>query len=1448
MSDDKGRISAFWVCHGAIAKCSFAKTPAIMQTVSQQKYTITNPAFQKWMITDEDKDIRSLSFITCYRDPSKPIPCVPNVVWEDVYTYVTGEKRFGFLLDISKGTCQRCQGIITIQHHGQMVAATMQLLNNQQDEVSVCQFPFVDPLFKAEKTSKRPSRVSGITAKHFDKEAVGTQKMSVLKNHRIDLTATPRPDSNRDPDLISWRITREVKKKYIPYKEFVRLGQELTGFVFPEIGRYKIEAYGETPNDNSCTISFEVEENSIGKIVLKHTNNKEADEFDINAKDALAAYPPGKIEFTGVFNYDIDPKNDLWKYHWAIIEEGETEDKNTVCNNLLTCDQKNKFSFNFFNYGVYILQLFRYKPLETIPDKIQHIRIEILPNIPVSLHLNKTVFRPNESIVALVKRFYENGDGYSYIRPINSKKELGKLIWSVDDFNSKKENKEFKRFLDSKGHFIGIGPLRAPDSDSICFFIQKEGQYFLNTKTGANLMRFQFKKKTVDKQRFDVTLNYPVKSHCKEGGVYSENKCIVFVNEELKLAVQDYKISDVWESERDAIKWGIYNEEKKEIVRNACMEPLTMLGINAKKMEGDGIQLTFQRTGEYYVQPYLSSLETVKDNKIGTLIQQIQVVTPTMENAFWIFNTGERIFGKAGVNQLIHYVIEAPIFAGRCCSIAIWVGEQGMTTFNVAKCKILDVLHGNTFDNEGNLVEAYTFSKEKYELATKQIFPDNGAPVPLFFTIQKKGGFNFQPKNMPEVVYEGESYLYPFGNSVLIANESLFHSFIFNDPGKNRPRLTPIRYGKEITMTVQTLNMKEETLVFELYLDTCSGATPIETHEAIVDASGVAECNITLKKEWSGEPENTPSASTEEPVLIEEDASAYQESVENEDPKFAVEQPPKILKKLYARVKTKSTNKYFENKKQYINSENGYIYVEMTEEETSDKTEVLDGLAVVEWTDHSQRKKYCPRCGELTVEEFKQLFPNLSRLFSDKNNPESIRTTSVEDFVKELNKQFQEFGITNCNRKIMYLTFCYSETNFTTLKENLYYTTETGLIANFGGRPDVKENPKSYLENPEKLGNYVYGKTMSEKRKLGLGNENDNGDGYKYRGHGLIQITGKAAYKELQKYLDKKLGDAAPNVLDDPTKMVEKLDILILSTMWYWCHYKTISLNLLADKGNIGDIMRKVGGNHTKLDERIKCYNGLKKKYSLTQCPFHLNSKECVEYHIYASGEIKKIVPENYDTLIDTPKEPFDFHYYYHDDEGMKCFLGTFVVFRTNNRESRDKIASGTRLLLNMPRDFNKTFGKTYIGYNTTFQEPQKNPFRDYISPDAFASFLGALAECSYGDFAFNGCTCQYGIGIPSRSHYTGYNIDMQYLRSRGKGSLHINTSEGWDDLDLARQNAFHAALIKFGYSKFLVLASEDNMKKFDGFGSSVKSYEDHHHHLHIEGFNEKKVVIEKRK
>lgn len=183
----------------------------------------------------------------------------------------------------------------------------------------------------------------------------------------------------------------------------------------------------------------------------------------------------------------------------------------------------------------------------------------------------------------------------------------------------------------------------------------------------------------------------------------------------------------------------------------------------------------------------------------------------------------------------------------------------------------------------------------------------------------------------------------------------------------------------------------------------------------------------------------------------------------------------------------------------------------------------------------------------------------------------------VEDWCNELNKAMPKYGITTPQRIASFISQCAHESrDFTALEENLNYS-EKALNAVFGRYfGPGKRNAAEYARNPEKIANYVY---MDEFRRSPLGNVKE-GDGWRFRGRGLKQLTGRSNYERFAKDYDITAEEAA--------EWLETKEGALASALWFWDNN---GLNELADTGNVAKVTKRINGGDIGLEDRQRRYN-----------------------------------------------------------------------------------------------------------------------------------------------------------------------------------------------------------------------------------------------------------------
>ena len=186
---------------------------------------------------------------------------------------------------------------------------------------------------------------------------------------------------------------------------------------------------------------------------------------------------------------------------------------------------------------------------------------------------------------------------------------------------------------------------------------------------------------------------------------------------------------------------------------------------------------------------------------------------------------------------------------------------------------------------------------------------------------------------------------------------------------------------------------------------------------------------------------------------------------------------------------------------------------------------------------------------------------------------------NVSSWYKAMMEIFPKYEINTPNRIAGFVAQCAHESNnFNNLEENVNYKEET-LLKVFGRYfgPAPKRNAKEYARNPEKIANYVY---MDEFRSSKMGNVKE-GDGWRFRGRGLKQLTGRENYTNFGKTVNMTAEEAAEYVATEKGA--------IESACWFWNAKK---LNAIADSGDIVKMTKIINGGDIGLADRQKRWEG----------------------------------------------------------------------------------------------------------------------------------------------------------------------------------------------------------------------------------------------------------------
>jgi putative chitinase len=194
---------------------------------------------------------------------------------------------------------------------------------------------------------------------------------------------------------------------------------------------------------------------------------------------------------------------------------------------------------------------------------------------------------------------------------------------------------------------------------------------------------------------------------------------------------------------------------------------------------------------------------------------------------------------------------------------------------------------------------------------------------------------------------------------------------------------------------------------------------------------------------------------------------------------------------------------------------------------------------------------------KLTASQLKQMVPGI---------------THVDHWIEAFDQLLPDYEINTPKRVAAFIAQCAHESGgFRFLKENLNYKAES-LMKTFPKYFSDKDTANAYAKQPVKIANRVYA------NRMGNGDE-ASGDGYRYCGRGLIQLTGKTNYDWFAASLEISSTEAS--------EYLETFEGAAQSACWFW---ESNNLNVEADAGDIKKMTKKINGGYIGLDDRIKHY------------------------------------------------------------------------------------------------------------------------------------------------------------------------------------------------------------------------------------------------------------------
>jgi predicted chitinase len=545
-------------------------------------------------------------------------------------------------------------------------------------------------------------------------------------------------------------------------------------------------------------------------------------------------------------------------------------------------------------------------------------------------------------------------------------------------------------------------------------------------------------------------------------------------------------------------------------------------------------------------------------------------------------------------------------------------------------------------------------------------------------------------------------------------------------------------------------------------------------------------------------------------------------------------------------------------------------------------------------------KNQCPNCNKpVTMAEMKKIFPDCK----DENR--------LKECMDAYNTYMEKFGMNTCWNKAHFFAQARIEagTSLNIKNENLNYSTRhllTGIytknlknwkkgnavrqeggyyqggtdwdkpkfstllttankhIAEEYGRKDLDAANDGKIQkcNQEKLANFVYADAnRSAGHKLGNTQE---GDGWRFKGRGLIQITGRSNYTHANKYT---LKYANIEILTDASAAkVGEPKVAMIACMAYWVHSNRNLQNLSNGNKDVDKISEKIGINVAWARKKKAFDEVTSKLFKVDECLWRkvsdvpLTTTDIITYHIYSKN--RTIVKQN----PSNNKYPDKRKYVYYDQDSKSHDIGIFdvikipKVIRLGKKSGKD-IASELKpdaegkvemVLLSEEsfKGYSSSDGK--IKYKVAKWEltSRDNGKRNYINPECLAGLLGAMLDYNIDFLVYRGTSDCTGDGYPSKSHVNGLRTDIAYFRQDKKPQQVLLKEK---ELDLKLNIDFINALIDYGYRNkgdfftepFTPYGETKTRFLVDGMGTCGDP--PHNNHLHIGGFDFSKVTVKKQ-
>jgi len=197
---------------------------------------------------------------------------------------------------------------------------------------------------------------------------------------------------------------------------------------------------------------------------------------------------------------------------------------------------------------------------------------------------------------------------------------------------------------------------------------------------------------------------------------------------------------------------------------------------------------------------------------------------------------------------------------------------------------------------------------------------------------------------------------------------------------------------------------------------------------------------------------------------------------------------------------------------------------------------------------------------ELTEQQLQQIIP---------------KNKYVSYWYQALQQLLPQYEINTTDRIAAFLAQCAHESGgFVFIKENLNYRWQS-LRKTFPKYFPTDALAQQYEKQPERIANRVYA------NRMGNGPE-ESGDGWRFCGRGLIQLTGRENYT--------RFGNSLNMTAEEASEYMETFEGAAQSACWFW---ESNNLNKWADSNDLVTLTKRINGGTNGLEDRCNYYNNI---------------------------------------------------------------------------------------------------------------------------------------------------------------------------------------------------------------------------------------------------------------